>query len=110
MNAGLVCPYSRDVPPASPGQCGHTMTYVDTANPGWFSGSLTPFFGYGESHGWYTSSQYLNSITAGWEFGHGSYTASSWGCSRLLTTCQVQPMRVVLRATSSNQRVSFPPL
>ena len=79
MNAGLVCPYSRDVPPASPGRCGHTMTYVDTANPGWFSGSLTPFFGYGESHGWYTSSQDLNSIMAGWEFGHGSYTASSWG-------------------------------
>ena len=58
---------------------GITMTYEDTANPGWFSGSLTPFFNYGENHGWYSSGDYLTSIMAGWEFGHGSYTATSWG-------------------------------
>jgi hypothetical protein len=54
---------------------GHTMSYLDRANSGWFSGSLTPFF----NHGWYTGDQYLNSVMAGWEFGKGSYTASSWG-------------------------------
>lgn len=62
---------------------GITMTYVDTANPGWFSGSLTPFFTYGESAGWYTSSDYLTSVMAGWEFGHGSYSATSWGTAGL---------------------------
>ncbi|MDX6392918.1 MAG: hypothetical protein QOJ73_3981 [Streptosporangiaceae bacterium] len=60
---------------------GYTMTYLNPASPGWFSGSLTPFFSYGESHGWYPSSDYLNSVMAGWEFGHGSYTAHSWGVS-----------------------------
>ncbi|KFZ18669.1 hypothetical protein V501_01086 [Pseudogymnoascus sp. VKM F-4519 (FW-2642)] len=58
---------------------GHTMSYLDRANSGWFSGSLTPFFNHGISHGWYTGDQYLNSVMAGWEFGKGSYTASSWG-------------------------------
>jgi hypothetical protein len=58
---------------------GYTMSYLDRANSGWWSGSLTPFFNYGISHGWYTSSQYLNSVMAGWEFGKGSYTAYSWG-------------------------------
>jgi hypothetical protein len=60
---------------------GYTMSYLDRANSGWWSGSLSPFFNYGISKGWYTNSQYLNSIMAGWEFGKGSYTATSWGVS-----------------------------
>ena len=62
---------------------GITMSYVDNADPGWFSGSLTPFFNYGVSHGWYTDADYLTSVMAGWEFGNGSYTATSWGTSGL---------------------------
>jgi hypothetical protein len=62
---------------------GLTMSYVDNANPGWFSGSLTPFFNYGISHAWYTGNDYLTSVMAGWEFGHGSYSASSWGVAGL---------------------------
>ncbi|HET9173001.1 MAG TPA: hypothetical protein VFN97_26475 [Actinospica sp.] len=62
---------------------GLTMTYADAANPGWFSGSLTPFFNYGEGQGWYNSNDYLTSVMAGWEFGHGSYTATSWGVAGL---------------------------
>jgi hypothetical protein len=58
---------------------GYTMSYLDRANSGWWSGSLSPFFNYGISKGWYSSSQYLNSVMAGWEFGHGSYQATSWG-------------------------------
>lgn len=60
-----------------------TMSYVDNANSGWFSGSLTPIFDYGVSHGWYSNNDYLTSVMAGWEFGHGSYSASSWGVSGL---------------------------
>lgn len=60
---------------------GYTMSYLDRANTGSWSGSLSPFFNYGISKGWYTSSQYLNSVMAGWEFGNGSYTATSWGVS-----------------------------
>ena len=62
---------------------GLTMSYVDNANPGWFSGSLTPFFNYGVSHGWYSNNDYLTSVMAGWEFGHGSYSSSSWGVAGL---------------------------
>lgn len=58
---------------------GHTMSYLDRENPGWFSGSLWPFFNHGISNGWYTSDQYLNSVMGGWEFGRGNYTAESWG-------------------------------
>ncbi len=60
---------------------GYTMSYLDRAKTGWWSGSLSPFFNYGISKGWYSSSQYLNSVMAGWEFGKGSYTATSWGVS-----------------------------
>ena len=62
---------------------GLTMSYVDNNNSGTFNGSLTPFFNYGTSHGWYSSNDYLTSVMAGWEFGHGSYSASSWGVSGL---------------------------
>lgn len=58
---------------------GLTMSYVDNSNPGWFSGSLTPFFNYGISNGWYNNNDYLTSVMAGWEFGKGNYSASSWG-------------------------------
>lgn len=58
---------------------GHTMSYLDRANSGWFSGSLWPFFNHGISNGWYTADQYLNSVMGGWEFGKGNYTALSWG-------------------------------
>lgn len=58
---------------------GHTISYLDRANSGWWSGSLTPFFNHGIANGWYTGDQYLNSVMAGWEFGHGEYTATSWG-------------------------------
>ena len=58
---------------------GHTMSYLDRANSGWWSGSLWPFFNHGISNGWYTSEQYLNSVMGGWEFGRGNYTAVSWG-------------------------------
>jgi hypothetical protein len=60
---------------------GHTMSYLDRANTGSWSGSLSPFFNYGTSKGWYSNSQYLNSVMAGWEFGKGSYKATSWGVS-----------------------------
>ena len=60
---------------------GHTISYLDRANSGSFSGQLTDFFNHGISNGWYTSSQYLNSVMAGWEFGKGSYTATSWGAT-----------------------------
>ncbi len=60
---------------------GRTMSYLDRANRGSFSGSLSPFFNYGIGKGWYSNSQYLNSVMAGWEFGKGSYRASSWGVS-----------------------------
>jgi hypothetical protein len=60
---------------------GYTMSYLDQANTGSWSGSLSPFFDYGISKGWYSSSQYLNSVMAGWEFGKGSYKATSWGMS-----------------------------
>ncbi|OGE54658.1 hypothetical protein PENARI_c005G01163 [Penicillium arizonense] len=56
-----------------------TMTYVDPNNSGWFSGSLTPFFQHGISNGWYSGDDYLTSVMAGWKFGKGDYTASSWG-------------------------------
>ncbi|KAJ6098160.1 hypothetical protein N7499_002534 [Penicillium canescens] len=56
-----------------------TITYVDPNNSGWFSGSLTPFFQHGISNGWYSGDDYLTSVMAGWEFGKGDYTASSWG-------------------------------
>jgi len=62
---------------------GITMSYVDNANPGWFSGSLTPFFNYGVAHGWYNNNDYLTSVMAGWEFGRGSYDAVSWGVAGL---------------------------
>jgi Glycosyl hydrolase family 12 len=58
---------------------GLTMSYLDRANSGWWSSSLSPFFNHGISNGWYSSNDYLTSIQAGWEFGQGSYTASSWG-------------------------------
>lgn len=58
-----------------------TMSYVDNSNSGTFNGSLTPFFNYGTSHGWYGNNDYLTSVMAGWEFGHGTYSASSWGVS-----------------------------
>lgn len=60
-------------------QGGVTMSYLDRANSGWWSGSLSPFFDYGIAKNWYSSSQYLNSVMAGWEFGKGNYTAYSWG-------------------------------
>ncbi|KAF4160324.1 hypothetical protein CNMCM6069_008674 [Aspergillus lentulus] len=56
-----------------------TMSYVDPSNSGWFSGSLTPFFEHGIANGWYSSEDYLTSVMAGWEFGPGKYTATSWG-------------------------------
>jgi len=58
---------------------GHTISYVDRANSGWWSGPLTPFFNHGIANGWYTGEQYLNSVMAGWEFGYGNYWATSWG-------------------------------
>ncbi|MCC3764493.1 hypothetical protein K3N28_15625 [Glycomyces sp. TRM65418] len=58
---------------------GLTMSYLDRANSGWWSGSLSPFFNHGIANGWYSGNDYLNSIQAGWEFGHGNYSASSWG-------------------------------
>lgn len=57
----------------------HTISYLDTNRSGWWSGSLTPFFNWGINRGYYSNDQYLNSIMAGWEFGPGNYTASSWG-------------------------------
>ncbi|MFG2802409.1 GH12 family glycosyl hydrolase domain-containing protein [Streptomyces pseudovenezuelae] len=57
----------------------HTISYLDTNRSGWWSGSLTPFFNWGVNRGYYTNDQYLNSIMAGWEFGPGNYSASSWG-------------------------------
>jgi hypothetical protein len=60
---------------------GLTTSYLDRGNSGWWSGSLSPFFNHGIANGWYSSNDYLTSIQAGWEFGHGSYTASSWGVS-----------------------------
>jgi hypothetical protein len=58
---------------------GHTISYLDTGRSGWWSGSLSPFLNWGVSNGYYTSSQYLNSVMAGWEYGPGTYTATSWG-------------------------------
>jgi hypothetical protein len=55
------------------------MTYADTTNSDWFSGSLTPIFEHGIINGWYSGDDYLSSVMAGWEFGKGDYTASSWG-------------------------------
>jgi hypothetical protein len=56
-----------------------TISYLDRANSGWWAGSLSPFFDHGIQNGWFTGDQYLNSVMAGWEFGKGSYTATSWG-------------------------------
>ena len=53
------------------------MSYVDTSNSGSFSGQLTDFFNYGISKGWYQSSDYSNSVQAGWEFGYGDYYATA---------------------------------
>ena len=58
---------------------GHTISYLDTRRSGWWSGSLSPFLNWGVSNGYYSSSQYLNSVMAGWEYGPGTYTATSWG-------------------------------
>ena len=61
-----------------------TMSYVDNANPGWFSGSLTPFFNDGVSRGWYNNNDYLTSVMAGWEFGKGSLFRVLVGSRRAL--------------------------
>jgi hypothetical protein len=57
---------------------GYTMSYLDRAKKGYWSGSLSPFFNYGISNGWYSKNDYLISVMAGWEFGKGSYTATTW--------------------------------
>ena len=57
------------------------MSYVDPSNTGSFSGQLTDFFNYGISKGWYQSSDYLNSVQAGWEFGKGAYYATAWSAT-----------------------------
>ncbi len=56
-----------------------TISYLDRSNSGWFAGSLSPFFDHGIENGWFTEDQYLNSVMAGWEFGHGYYFAEEWG-------------------------------
>jgi hypothetical protein len=56
-----------------------TISYLDRANSGWWAGSLSPFFDHGIQNGWFTGDQYFNSVMAGWKFGKGSYTATSWG-------------------------------
>jgi hypothetical protein len=64
-----------------PGGGRHTMSFLLKNQQGWYSGNLTNFFTYAIGKGQFTSSQYLNSVMAGWEFGYGSFTAYSWGNS-----------------------------
>ena len=61
-----------------------TFSFLLTSQRTWISTQVRPFWNYAIQRGWMGSTEYLNSVQAGWEnVGGGKYTAFSFGVNGL---------------------------